>query len=1215
MNFDIATNKSGGTLGAASTTSNVNGLATVTYTAGATAGTDILRARLANGIQATVNVVVSTTATVVGSIVISTGAGNVVADGTSKVAIRATVKDISGNAAAGMTVSFTTTAGTLSAATAKTNSTGVAEVTLTAPTQAGSVTITGNVSGFSATATVNFTAGVPVASKFTLSAVPTTINPQGTSTLQATVLDANDNPVAGQVVNFDIATDESGGTLGAASAISNVNGLATVTYTAGATAGTDILRARLANGIQATVNVVVSTTATVVGSIVISTGAGNVVADGMSKVAIRATVKDISGNAAAGMTVSFITTAGTLSAATAKTNSTGVAEVTLTAPTQAGSATITGNVSGFSATATVNFTASTAQIITGTASATGTPLVSAMVTIKDSTTPIPKIVTGTTSATGIFSIDVTGMKPPYMLAVPNAGQYMFSILPAMSTSPQNVNITTLTTLVTYELSMVSGITPVTMYQNGAFSSVTSSAVTTSQTAVRSSSSLAFALVSVDRLLDLMYDTFTASVTLDSTGYSAALNTLGAITAITTSGVTLVSSVPITTIYTVSSGVAGVPSITLSLRNTSDTATVTSIDSSTPALVKATVRDANANPVSGAIVAFSTDPTYGSLSIGGKALTDASGVAKVTLSTSNTIGGAATVTATTTVAGVTASNSINYAVGASNITLATSDSTCAAPVTGITFGTNPLSAYGTTSAGVMVCNGTALYTTPITVSFSSNCAANGKATLTSSVNTVNGIASASYLDNGCNNPTIGDTVTASLSNGTSVSGNLKVTSPSLGSIQFISVVTNPATNPPMITLKGTGGVNRSETAKVTFRVVDSSGNPVGNQTVNFSLNTSIGGLSLGSASAISDPITGNVVTTVISGTVSAAVRVTATTGGLSTQSDQLIISTGIPAQDSTSISVTTHNIEGWAYDGITTTFTARLADHFHNPVPDGTAVYFTSEGGSVIPSCTTVGGACSGVTLTSQELRPANGRVTVLARAIGEEAFTDLNGNGTVDNISEMIDANGVPTDMPEAFVDYDESGTRNAANEPYFDFNQNGAYNLADGKYNGILCTSGAMICGTQKSIDVRANQTIIFSTSTADITINDGTTIALPTCVPGAGGGAGASMPFTVTVVDQNGNAMPAGTIVSFSSDNGTVTSSSFTVQDTTGCRNTYTGCPTNAGSATFGNITVVMKSDATYSSTGLTCANTNGSQGAFTVKVTTPKGNVTTSTATVTD
>jgi hypothetical protein len=483
-----------------------------------------------------------------------------------------------------------------------------------------------------------------------------------------------------------------------------------------------------------------------------------------------------------------------------------------------------------------------------------------------------------------------------------------------------------------------------------------------------------------------------------------------------------------------------------------------------------------------------------------------------------------------------------------------------------------------------------------------------------VTTVNGRATASYLDNGCNNPSPGDAITATLINGVTRTANLRVNAPNIGSIQFVSAITNPVTTPPTITLKGTGGAGRSETARVTFRVVDSAGNPIGNTLVTFSLNTSVGGLSLSSTSASSDPATGNVVTNVQAGTVSTAVRVTATAGALSTQSDQLVVSTGIPSQDDFSLSVSTLNIEGFNIDGVTTTLTARLADHFHNPVPDGTAVSFTAEGGSVRPSCTTVGGVCSAV-MTSQALRPTNGRVTVLARAIGEEAFTDLNGNGTVDSISEMIDANGIPTDMPEAFVDFNENGVRDA-NEPFFDFNGNGIYDGPDAKYNGVLCTPGAAICSTQRSIDVRQDAVVVFSTSSALITINNGVTIALDVCNPAQVFAGGVPRTFIVTVVDLNGNAMPAGTVVAFSTSNGLITSdASFIVPNTVGCRTGFAGCPASAGSPNFGNIAVTMKSDALNGLAGTSCADPTGPAGTFTVKVTTPSGLITTGTVGVTD
>ena len=771
-----------------------------------------------------------------------------------------------------------------------------------------------------------------------------------------------------------------------------------------------------------------------------------------------------------------------------------------------------------------------------------------------------------------------------------------------TTNTQNVNITPVTTLVLYELGGDPGI----IYRTDAFLTLTAGNISAAETTVRSKLS---ALDSVNQAFSMMYGKFTAG---GGDVYDAALDAIGKITAIGSASVTLTTTGGVTSSYasgTSSGGSGGTstggPSISLSLTDPTTGAAVTSISTTNNALVKAIVYGTNGAVVQNAIVTFSTDEAYATFSGGANtALTNSSGAASVTLTTSNTSGGAAAVTASATVAGVTVTGSVNYAVGASALTLSA-----------ITLPSGTLSAYGTAGVSVNVLNNGALYTTPLTVKFTSACAASGKATLTSSVTTVNGTATASYLDNGCNNPNPGDTITATLSNGATVTGVLPVGSPSLGSIQYVSAVTNPATTPPTISLKGTGGLGKSESAQVTFKVVDNAGSPAGNTLVNFSLNTKLGGLTLSSTSATSDPTTGYVVTNVIAGTVSTAVRVTATTaGGLSTQSDQLVVSTGIPAQDSFSLSASTHNIEGWSYDGVTTTLTARLADHFKNPVPDGTAVSFTSEGGSVVASCNTTGGSCTSV-FTSQNLRPTNGRVTVLARATGEEAFTDRNGNGTMDDASEAIDANSASTDMPEAFVDYNENGARDS-NEPFFDFNGDGTYSAADGLYNGVLCTPGAAICSTQKSIDVRGSQVIVFSTSTPNITINGGNTIALPPCDINTGI---TPTNFIVTVVDANGNAMPAGTSVSFTTDNGVISSgANYTVPDTTGCRSGYAGCPASVGTATFGDRVITMKSDATWSKgtppSPNTCTNTSPA-GVFTVTVTTPKGVITSATATVTD
>lgn len=621
----------------------------------------------------------------------------------------------------------------------------------------------------------------------------------------------------------------------------------------------------------------------------------------------------------------------------------------------------------------------------------------------------------------------------------------------------------------------------------------------------------------------------------------------------------------------------------------------------PATVTVTLKDAAATAVPYAVVTFKVaDPTLATLTpTNGTALTNASGIATITLTAGISSSGASTLTAAAQVGSAAVTSSAGFSVGAASVTLSN-----------MVFGVNPLSAFGTTSVAVTV--GGVPATTPITVNFSSVCASSGKATVSSSAITVGGVATGSYRDNGCAGT---DTVTATVS-GSSLTGNLAVTPPAIGSLQYISA------SPTTIALKGIGGV---ETSQVTFKVVDAGGNPLSGQKVSFGLSTTIGGITLTPAGAPSTAISDNnglVVITVNAGVVSTPVRVTATTGALSSQSSTLTITTGIPDQDSFSLSASTHNIEGWGYDGVTSELTARLADHFNNPVPDGTAVNFTTEGGSIVGSCTTVQGECKAV-FTSQNPRPTNGRVTVLAYAVGEESFTDLSGNGLADT-GEMIDANGNSTDKPEAYVDFNENGAREPGGvtpEPYLDFNVDGAYNAADTKFNGVLC-SGSAICGTTKTIHVRQSQVLTLSSSSPDIGLFSDqaqtlpiTSIDLQSCNSFSVGGGlpdNIAQPvkvFYLRVVDIHGNAMPAGTTINFAANNGTILSgSSFIVPDTSACNSKFADCPVSAGSLNLGLYPIQVRSDATYvvpipPAVAGTCTNTNNG-GALTVDITSPKG-----------
>ena len=910
-----------------------------------------------------------------------------------------------------------------------------------------------------------------------------------------------------------------------------------------------------------------------------------------------------------------------------------VAMLTLLAGCGAGGGTGSGSCATSAVCPASNVVATSTQTIKGVV-ATGNPL-AATITIKDSTTGTPQTATGKSSATdGSYSIPVTGMTPPFMLvAVPASGSNLYSILPAMNMTTngsQNVNITPVTTLVMYELN--GGADPASMFGSGAYSTVTAASVAAKQTIVRGK--LPANANTPNPIFDMMYGVFTPTGASDPTGYDTSLDNLGSITNIASAKVTFSIAPPYTSVPVV----AGTPLISLTVNNP-NTGTST-ISSNSPATATATLDDANNQPVPNAVVTFTTDATLATMTpTSGTAITNASGVAAITLNPASiTASGAATLTASAQVGSTPVTKSTGYSVGATTLTITAPcfGSPCKTPTdTGqYTNAGNALSAFGNTSVTVFVASGGIPINSQQVVTFSSSCIGSGQSKL-ASVTTGNtgvaGMAVGSYTDIGC---TGSDTITASVGSLTTPqSSTIYLTTPTAGSIQYVSAT------PASISLAGTGGTSVSQ---VAFKVVDGGGNPLSGQAVTFGLSTTVGGITL--TPAITTPATtvtsdsnGMVYVNVNAGTVSTPVRVTATTctngftaapptcnaGGttLATQSSQLTITTGIPSQSSMTLSATTLNIEGWDYDGTTTILTAFLADHFGNPVPDGSAVNFVTEGARVGGSCVTSGGNCT-VTFNSQNIRPSDGRVTVLAYAVGEESFIDRNGNGVADLATtvttpsnptgnEMIDINGNSTDMPEAWVDYNENGKYDKG-EPYIDFNNNGAYDAADGQYNGVLCNvlSSAGTCSTTKTIDVRQDIVIVLSGSTPVFTISTVNSLAVAPALQTVDlTGCGGPQTINVKIVDVNGNLMPAGTTVTFAANHdGTILSmgGNLTVEN---ANTEPTGFPTppTPARATIPNYnySVTFEGDGAISSGVCTDTTLNGT---LTVTVTTPKGITTT-------
>lgn len=591
------------------------------------------------------------------------------------------------------------------------------------------------------------------------------------------------------------------------------------------------------------------------------------------------------------------------------------------------------------------------------------------------------------------------------------------------------------------------------------------------------------------------------------------------------------------------------------------------DGSTTAAITALARDANNNLVAGVTVAFTS--SSGGVAVT-QAVTDSSGEAKATLSTAGdaslrTIAVTARVTATPTLTGTV---NVQVVSGSSSNTVQMGRGTGAAFVAGQIAISNPaLSAGGSSSLQVVLqqSDGT-LYTQTANVSFSSACGASGLATMPSPVTTTTGIVSTTYAATGCSGS---DVISATATiNGSplSATGTVTVAAASIGSISFESAA------PTNVALRGTGAPGRPETSTVVFRVLDQTGGARANADVQFALNTTVGGITLTPTTATSDA-NGRVQTVVNAGTVATTVRVTATvlnvTPSISTQSNQLTITTGIPDQDSVSVAALCPNVEAWSIDGTTVPVTVRLADRFNNPVPDGTAVTLSTEGGRVQPQCTTVSNATESgfctVNWTSSNPRPGgglgqSGRSSVLATAIGEESFTDSNGNGTFDNGETFVD-------LAERFRDENENGTYDIG-EQIYDFNNNSTRDPADGFFNGVLCQDNSGRCNANaKSTGIGASTLIIMSGSTPNrLTPVAGTPISVT---------AGSSVNISIRAADVNDNPMPEGTVVA-ATVSGTGLSvpppSSFTVPCTTS-PTTYSFTIAAATTAAPGILTISVR------------------------------------------
>ena len=521
-----------------------------------------------------------------------------------------------------------------------------------------------------------------------------------------------------------------------------------------------------------------------------------------------------------------------------------------------------------------------------------------------------------------------------------------------------------------------------------------------------------------------------------------------------------------------------------------------ISASSPGTVTALVKKNDGTPLQGVVVTFAV--TNGSATVSPvRVITDASGNASTSLVPGSGAVGADYVTASVDLSStVTLSTKTAFTVNAVSVAMA-----------GISAAPTSVDAYG---ASVVTVNVTgASSASPVTVNFSSTCATGGLATLSPASVTVTGsTASSTYQDKGCGAT---DRVNAVLA-GTTQQGNVDLTvkAPSVQSLEFVS------SSPDKICLAGSGCAVSSV---VSFRVKDQFGNPLKGQNVSFTLDIS-NVATLSTASAPTNA-SGVAEVSVSAKTTPTPVRVRGTmtlSDGttLTTVSNVLAINAGLPTQRAFSFSAETYNIDGWSKDGTESKLRLQLTDRFGNPVPDGTSISLVSEGASVIPArCVTVDGICS-VKFVSSEFRPADGRVTVVAYAQGEESFDDVDKDNLYTSGESFAD-------LGEVFVDKNENGLMDAALGEYL------VGSAADGKWNNNTYVRATRVLTLSES--GRPPRRFV---ANADRSCTD-TALASMTFQPRAGGACRVAAPFCMRDANEaadalGGNAVPAGATLTVS-------------------------------------------------------------------------------------
>jgi protocatechuate 3,4-dioxygenase beta subunit len=781
-------------------------------------------------------------------------------------------------------------------------------------TKSGTYTVTVNAGTCSPSTSVSFVPGPISTSKSTFTASPSSLAAGANSSLTVTLLDANSNPISGQLVT--LSSTGSGNAFSPASGTTNASGVFTATFSSTKAEAKTITASAGTTNLSASVTVVPGAASSSNSSF--SASPSSAIANGSAATTVSLAAADAYGNLITNtaVTLSASPSTGThFSAASGNTNGSGVYSSTLTS-TVAGSYTLSATIGSTVLTSSMTF-------VPGPVSSTN----SSVAASPNTNVPTDGVTTSTVTVTlqdanhnaisgQAVSLSASGSGNTWgsTSGSTNAsGQFVTTLKsssPGTQTITATAGTTNLTTSITFVVGPPSSSTSTFMVSPGSQTANGSSTVSCTAVIKDASGNLINGQsVSLSASPSSGTHFTSASGTTSSGVFSTTLtSTVAAADTITMTAGSLVLTSPVTFVP----GPVSTSTSTLVASPSSVTANGTSLST-----VTMTVLDANSNPISGQAVSFAATGSGNSWS-SSSGLTNSAGQFSATLGT--TVAGARTITAT--VGTNTFNTSVTFVPGA------------------ISTGNSSFS----TSGNNIVANGSSTATVTLTLEDAYGNLISGQSVSFSSTGSSNTITPSGISTNASGQ------ITATIA---STKAETKTVTATAGSTQFTVNITfvpgpistststfsaSPSTN---VTANGTA------TSTLTLTLKDASSNAISGQSCNFGATGSTNTFSPGTSGTTSGA--GSVSFTLASLT-SGAETVTATCGSSTFQTTVTFV-----AGPATAVAISASPSSGIPADGSTTsTITVTVTDAHGNGVPSAsvslgatpsTSVTFTPASGS------------------------------------------------------------------------------------------------------------------------------------------------------------------------------------------------------------------------------------------------------------------------------